>query len=102
MKDLFQRWGLFSFVFVFMLAFLTACGTDKESTWCSGRCDRMKGHLMEVEEVAEAFPVTITDDAGREVTIESEPETIVSIQTSNTEILYALGAGDRMIGVSDY
>ena len=36
------------------------------------------------------------------MTIESEPETIVSIQTSNTEILYALGVGDRMIGVSDY
>ena len=46
--------------------------------------------------------MTITDDAGREVTIESEPQSIVSIQTSNTEILYALGAGDRMIGVSDY
>ena len=29
-------------------------------------------------------------------------KSIVSIQTSNTEILFALGLGDKMIGVSDY
>ena len=101
MKDLFQKWGLLSFVFVFMLAFLTACGTDKESTGAAGDVTG-EGTSDGIEEVAGAFPLTFTDDAGREVTIESEPESIVSIQTSNTEILYALGAGDRMIGVSDY
>ena len=31
LKGLFQKWGLLSVVFVFMLAFLTACGTDKET-----------------------------------------------------------------------
>ena len=81
MKGLFQKWGLFSVVFVFMLAFLTACGTDKESKGAAGDVTG-EGASEGSEKVAEAFPVTITDDAGREVTIESEPETIVSIQTS--------------------
>lgn len=98
MKELFQRWGLFSFVLVFLLAILTACGTGKESNDAA----KDAGTTDVSEEVAGAFPLTITDDAGREVTIESEPETIISIQTSTTEILYALGAGDRLIGVSDY
>lgn len=49
-----------------------------------------------------AFPVTITDDAGREVTIESEPEKIVSLAPANTEIVYALGLLDRLVGVTSY
>ena len=85
-----------------MLAILTACGTDSNSNDVSQDEAADEGTAAVIEEVAEAFPVTITDDAGREVTIESEPQSIVSIQTSNTEILYALGVGERMIGVSDY
>ncbi|MCZ2257461.1 ABC transporter substrate-binding protein [Sporosarcina sp. G11-34] len=99
MNESFKKWSFLSFVFVFMLAFMTACGTDKEPN------NAAEESLLDVEasdEVVESFPITFTDDVGREVTIESEPESIVSIQTSNTEILYALGAGNRMIGVSDY
>ena len=48
------------------------------------------------------FPVTITDMAGREVTIEAEPQAIVSLAPSNTEILYALGLGDRVVGVTEF
>jgi iron complex transport system substrate-binding protein len=47
-----------------------------------------------------AFPVTITDDDGVEVTIASEPERIVTFAPSMTEIVYALGLGDRLVGVS--
>jgi iron complex transport system substrate-binding protein len=47
---------------------------------------------------AAAFPVTLTDDEGTEVTIPAEPAKIVSLQPSTTEIVYALGAGDRVVG----
>jgi iron complex transport system substrate-binding protein len=47
-----------------------------------------------------AFPVTITDDDGVEVTIEAEPQRIVTFAPSATEIVYALGLGDRLVGVS--
>ncbi|MBE0416756.1 MAG: ABC transporter substrate-binding protein [Coriobacteriia bacterium] len=49
-----------------------------------------------------AFPVTVTDDAGREVTIESEPRRIVSLAPSNTEIVAALGFVDRLVGVTSF
>lgn len=47
-----------------------------------------------------AFPVTITDDDGVEVTIEQEPERIITFAPSATEIVFALGLGDRLVGVS--
>lgn len=47
-----------------------------------------------------AFPVTITDDDGVEVTIASEPRRIVTFAPSATEIVFALGLGDRLVGVS--
>jgi len=48
------------------------------------------------------FPVTITDDASRTVTVSSEPERIVSLAPANTEIAFALGLGKKMVGVTTY
>jgi len=52
-----------------------------------------------VEEVKE---YTVTDDAGNEITFEEVPETIVSLQPSNTEILFSLGVGEKIIGATEY
>lgn len=48
------------------------------------------------------YPMTVTDMAGREVTVPAEPQRIVSLAPSITEILYALGLGDRVGGVTEY
>lgn len=47
-----------------------------------------------------AFPVTVTDDTGTTVTINKLPQRIVSTAPSNTEILFALGVGQRVVGVT--
>jgi iron complex transport system substrate-binding protein len=52
--------------------------------------------------LATTYPLTLTDDLGREVTIEAAPERIISLAPSNTEILFALGLGDRVVAVTDY
>jgi len=52
--------------------------------------------------LASTYPLTLTDDLGREVTIEAVPLRIVSLGPSNTEILFALGLGDRVVGVTDF
>jgi iron complex transport system substrate-binding protein len=46
--------------------------------------------------------VMVTDDAGRQITLEQAPEKIVSMAPSNTEILFALGLGERVVGVTTY
>jgi iron complex transport system substrate-binding protein len=46
--------------------------------------------------------IEIKDDAGRSVVFQRTPQTIVSLSPSNTEILFALGAGKNIVGVTDY
>ncbi|GAB4566520.1 MAG: ABC transporter substrate-binding protein [Anaerolineae bacterium] len=46
--------------------------------------------------------ITVTDALGREVTVQATPQRIVSLAPSNTEILFAVGAGDQVVGVTKY
>ena len=47
------------------------------------------------------YPLTLIDDAGRQVTIPAAPTRIVSLAPSNTEIACALDACDDVVGVTD-
>jgi len=50
----------------------------------------------------EANSVAMTDDLGRDLIIPKAPERIVSLAPSNTEILFALGLENRVVGVTKY
>jgi cobalamin transport system substrate-binding protein len=47
---------------------------------------------------AAAFPTTLTDDEGTAVELKAEPKKIVSLTPAETEVLYAIDAGDRLVG----
>jgi len=47
-------------------------------------------------------PGNVVDGLGRTVNIEQIPQRIISLAPSNTEILFALGLGDRVVGVTEY
>ena len=51
---------------------------------------------------ANAPIITLVDSEGTTVMLESHPQRIISLGPSNTEILYALGAEQRVLGVDDY
>ncbi len=49
--------------------------------------------------------ITLTDGLGREVKLDGPPQHIISLAPSNTEILFAIGAGSQVVGrdqLSDY
>ncbi|MEA3319460.1 MAG: ABC transporter substrate-binding protein [Bacillota bacterium] len=103
MKQTKQKWGILGLVLMLFIGIITGCGSTSQET--NGNVnDEEIGEITSSDEQSEnaAFPITITDDSGQEITIEKEPESIISMQPSNTEIAYALGLGDKMIGVSDY
>ncbi len=55
-----------------------------------------------VTEPESASPITVTDMMGREITLEEPATRIVALTPSDCEILYALGAGDTLVGRGTY
>lgn len=76
-----------------MVLFLGACQSEENA--------EPKSETVKTEaEVEESYAVT--DDLGNEVTFEEIPETVVSLIPSNTEILYALEEGEKLVGATDF
>ncbi|WP_107924083.1 ABC transporter substrate-binding protein [Lysinibacillus parviboronicapiens] len=90
MKKLFN----FQWLSILMLALvLVGCGTTDEAK---------NGETSQKQKSTEATGYKVTDDRGVEVTFDAVPKTVVSLQPSNTEILFALGVGDKIVGATDY
>ncbi len=51
---------------------------------------------------AASYPLTVIDDLGRKVTLNSEPKRIVAMLPSHTETLFALGADKKLVGIDVY
>ena len=75
-------------IFALLLALallLTACGAPAASE--------------PAPDGASGYPLTLTDQAGRTVTLEDQPERIVSGYYISTSLLIALGAADKLVGI---
>lgn len=56
--------------------------------------------VVELTPAPAGFPVHVTDYNGNVITIQEKPQSIVSLAPATTEVLFALGAGDRVVGVT--
>lgn len=93
-----------------LLLVLGACGTDEggesaatvpDTTTTTEALPATTTTVAPVTTTTEpAFPMTVDDDAGP-VTLEEEPRSIVSLSSTATEMLFAIGAGDQVIAVDD-
>ena len=52
--------------------------------------------------VQDSFGATFMDEVGRRVELSGPPQRIVSVAPSVTEVLFALGLGGKVVGVSTY
>ena len=92
-----RRISLFAFVVLLLAPLPGAADASAQATPVAVTCA-----ATPLAAEPTAFPLTITDDAGRQVTIERSPTRIVSIAPSNTEMLFALGLDERIAGVDSY
>jgi iron complex transport system substrate-binding protein len=91
-----KKIGIVFLMSVLLLSIMTACDTAPSTTISP------PATLTGQPENTNTFPLTITDQTGRMITLKSTPQRIISLAPSNTEILFALGLADRIVGVTDY
>ena len=111
-KKLLKITSLF-IVFILSMFMITACGQSPEDTNNTNteqknvneidlKDNNAKPDADKDENEAGAYPMEIVDTLGRKVVIEKQPERIISLAPSNTEILFALGLGEKVVGVTDF
>lgn len=72
-------------ILTLLLALLTACAPQTAPT-----TDSASG------------PLTFTDGLGRTITLAKTPQRVISLAPSNTEILFAVGAGSQVVGRDEF
>ncbi|MBO0999075.1 ABC transporter substrate-binding protein [Bacillus sp. SD075] len=88
-----QKTLRFSWISMLMLTlFLTGCGVNDDQAATDNKATKK-------EEIKD---YTVTDDTGKKIKFEKTPKKVVSLQPSNTEILFALEQGDKVVGVTDF
>ncbi len=103
---------IMSLLVIFCLVFgMVACGSSEPNEGqktTEVTKDETESASSEVEtsvpvvKEATTYPLRIEDGHNRVIEIEEEPARIISLAPSITEAIYAVGAGDKLIGRTDY
>ena len=94
---------------VMLLAVLTGCAAKAEpaqdepaQTETVPETEEATPAEEEPEAEDTASTVTLTDMTGRKITLDAPAERVVALTAADCEILYALGAGDLLVGRGEY
>lgn len=90
---------LFRFILPLLLVAIAACGGGAVATTATPTqaVALPTATVAPTATPAPSFPVSLTDDEGTVVKIPAAPQKIVSLTPAATEILFAVGAGPRVV-----
>lgn len=94
MNKLLKKFSVLLLFIAFTFAII-GCGNFNKSETENKTSEQVKTESL-------SYPVTITDSFGKEVTLENEPEKVISVAPNITEIIFKLGAEDKLVGRTDY
>jgi len=99
MKSIIKSVGSIILLSIIVLSLLTSCGGPSETTTPAETTTP-----TETTKPPTTTPATIhiTDQTDRELIVTTDPQRIISLSPSNTEILFALGLGDKVVAVTQY
>jgi iron complex transport system substrate-binding protein len=78
-------------------ALALACGDDDDDDEAAEPTEEATASASDES----AFPLTLTDDLGTEVTLEAPPLAIVALAPSFVEVLYAIGAEETIVAADE-
>ncbi len=87
-------------LFMTLAVIMTAACGQTANTEKEGADSRPTAEASATKEPA-SYPFTIKDDTGAELTFEHAPATIVTLAPSETETVFAIGGGERVVGVDE-
>jgi iron complex transport system substrate-binding protein len=87
---------LFGLLLTMMLVFTAACGANTNTE------EQGATNESAPTEEASAYPLTVKDATGTDVTFKQAPAKVVTLVPSETEAIYAIGSGDQVVGVDEY
>lgn len=95
MKNLMKKITSIALVLLMVITLITGCTTKEISS-------NEEESRITTEESSNGYPMKVEDGFGNKATIEKQPTKIVSLAPSNTEILFALGLNNEIVGVTNY
>lgn len=93
------------FALIAMLV-ISCSSADQNSVQVDMKITDSSDNVISIEEASQLLEqgetINLTDQIGRVVKLDQMPERIVSLAPSNTETVFALGLGDKVVGVTTY
>lgn len=93
----------FALLLALLLVFAAACGQTQQTAEPTATLEAtVEATVEQTPEATADSSVTVTDMTGKEITLDAPATKVVALTASDCEILYAIGAGDTLVGRGEY